>query len=99
MGSLLDDERRSQATAVICSSLAEFAASDPVPGLNDGTLQLAFMDLRQLMDLFLEWDWTHYVADHGKPHNKYIRVPAATCILLLEKSVFISFSHHVPCAL
>ncbi|ELT98261.1 hypothetical protein CAPTEDRAFT_168993 [Capitella teleta] len=62
-----------------------FAASDPVPGLNDGTLQLAFVDLRQLMDVFLEWDWANYIADHGKATGKYIRVPPATCILLLEK--------------
>ena len=28
--------------------ISEFAASEPVPGFNDGTLQLAFADLRQV---------------------------------------------------
>jgi len=31
--------------------LVEFASSEPVPGLNDGTLQLAFVDLRQVSDV------------------------------------------------
>ncbi len=28
--------------------VADFAASNPVPSLNDGTLQMAFVDLRQV---------------------------------------------------
>ena len=56
-----------------------------MPGLNAGTLQLAFVDLRQLLDLFLDWDWTHYLADYGKAQSKYIRVHPTICILLLEK--------------
>ncbi|KAK2173949.1 hypothetical protein NP493_839g01090 [Ridgeia piscesae] len=63
----------------------QFASSEPVPGLNDGTLQLAFVDLRQLLDLFISWDWTNYIADFGKPYNKYLRVSPNTCIVLLEK--------------
>ena len=31
-----------------CIVCVEFASSEPVPGLNDGTLQLAFVDLRQV---------------------------------------------------
>lgn len=30
------------------NTFVEFAASEPVPGFNDGTLQLAFSDLRQV---------------------------------------------------
>ena len=30
---------------------SEFAASEPVPGFNDGTLQLAFADLRQVFQI------------------------------------------------
>lgn len=78
------DQSESLAFTVVVP-FSDFAASDPVPGLNDGTLQLAFVDLRQLMDVFLEWDWANYIADHGKATGKYIRVPPATCILLLEK--------------
>ena len=29
-------------------NVAEFAVSEPVPGFNDGTLQMAFVDLRQI---------------------------------------------------
>ncbi|ESO97021.1 hypothetical protein LOTGIDRAFT_115306, partial [Lottia gigantea] len=63
----------------------EFADSEPVPGSSDGTLKLAFADLRQLLDLFINWDWSMYLADYGKQHSKYIRVPRYTAINLLEK--------------
>ncbi|XP_064604031.1 exocyst complex component 6B-like [Liolophura sinensis] len=63
----------------------QFAASEPVPGFNDGTLQLAFSDLRQLLDLFLNWDWSVYLADYGQPNHKYIRVTPHTAITILEK--------------
>ncbi|XP_055955503.1 exocyst complex component 6B isoform X2 [Patella vulgata] len=63
----------------------EFAESEPVPGSNDGTLKLAFADLRQLLDLFLNWDWSIYLADFGKQQSKYIRVQRHTAINLLEK--------------
>ena len=66
-------------------TLTEFAASEPVPGFNDGTLMLAFMDLRQLLDLFLSWDWTTYLADYGKDTSRYLRVSPNTCIIMLEK--------------
>lgn len=64
--------------------LTEFASSKPVPGL-DGTLQMAFQELRQLMNLFLHWDWTNYVAEFGKEYSKYLRVNPQVCIVLLEK--------------
>ena len=64
---------------------SEFAESEPVPGFNDGTLQLAFVDLRQLLNLFLSSDWTTYFADYGKPMNKYLRVNPNTAIIILEK--------------
>ena len=41
---------------------------------------------RQLLDLFLSWDWTTYFADFGKKeNNKYQRVTPATALVLLEK--------------
>ena len=41
---------------------------------------------RQLLDLFVSWDWTTYFADFGKTEsNKYQRVPPATALSLLEK--------------
>uniref|UniRef100_A0A8B9ZX14 Exocyst complex component n=1 Tax=Anas zonorhyncha TaxID=75864 RepID=A0A8B9ZX14_9AVES len=45
----------------------EFARSGPVPGFQGDTLQLAFIDLRQLLDLFIQWDWSTYLADYGQP--------------------------------
>lgn len=65
--------------------LSEFAASEPVPGFNDGTLQLAFADLRQLLDLFLNDDWSTYLADFGNPKAKYVRVKPQVAINIMEK--------------
>ncbi|XP_066487851.1 exocyst complex component 6B isoform X1 [Tiliqua scincoides] len=63
----------------------QFARSGPVPGFQGDTLQLAFIDLRQLLDLFLQWDWSTYLADYGQPNCKYLRVNPATALILLEK--------------
>ncbi|XP_031761800.1 exocyst complex component 6 isoform X2 [Xenopus tropicalis] len=62
-----------------------FASSDPVPGFQEDTLQLAFIDLRQLLDLFMVWDWSAYLADYGQPYSKYLRVNPSTALILLEK--------------
>ncbi|XP_075890951.1 exocyst complex component 6 isoform X2 [Nelusetta ayraudi] len=62
-----------------------FASSEPVPGFQGDTLQLAFIDLRQLLDLFMVWDWSTYLADYGQPSSKYLRVNPATALALLEK--------------
>uniref|UniRef100_A0A674PIE3 Exocyst complex component n=1 Tax=Takifugu rubripes TaxID=31033 RepID=A0A674PIE3_TAKRU len=39
----------------------------------------------QLLDLFLQWDWSTYLADYGKPTCKYLRVNPHTALALLEK--------------
>ncbi|XP_061491516.1 exocyst complex component 6 isoform X7 [Rhineura floridana] len=62
-----------------------FASSEPVPGFHGETLQLAFIDLRQLLDLFMVWDWSTYLADYGQPSSKYLRVSPTTALTLLEK--------------
>uniref|UniRef100_A0A8C1WAQ5 Exocyst complex component n=1 Tax=Cyprinus carpio TaxID=7962 RepID=A0A8C1WAQ5_CYPCA len=62
-----------------------FASSEPVPGFQGDTLQLAFIDLRQLLDLFMVWDWSTYLADYGQPTSKYLRVNPSTALALLEK--------------
>ncbi|XP_062991926.1 exocyst complex component 6B [Elgaria multicarinata webbii] len=67
---------------VVCE---QFARSGPVPGFQGDTLQLAFIDLRQLLDLFLQWDWSTYLADYGQPTCKYLRVNPTTALILLEK--------------
>ncbi|KAL2774065.1 exocyst complex component 6B isoform 5 [Daubentonia madagascariensis] len=63
----------------------QFARSGPVPGFQEDTLQLAFIDLRQLLDLFIQWDWSTYLADYGQPNCKYLRVNPKTALTLLEK--------------
>ncbi|XP_068161402.1 exocyst complex component 6 isoform X2 [Antennarius striatus] len=62
-----------------------FASSEPVPGFQGDTLQLAFIDLRQLLDLFMVWDWSTYLADYGQPTSKYLRVNPVIALALLEK--------------
>jgi len=62
-----------------------FAASEPVKGFEDGSLQLCFSELRQLMDLFTSWDWSTYFSDFGKQESKYLRVNPQTALNLLEK--------------
>lgn len=62
-----------------------FVNSEPVPGFKDGTLQMTFVELRQLLDLFLEWDWAAYLADYNNPKRRYNRVTPQTAITILEK--------------
>ncbi|XP_041925320.1 LOW QUALITY PROTEIN: exocyst complex component 6B [Alosa sapidissima] len=62
-----------------------FARAGPVPGFQGDTLLLAFIDLRQLLDLFTQWDWSTYLADYGRPTCKYLRVNPHTALVLLEK--------------
>ncbi|XP_068443869.1 exocyst complex component 6B [Clinocottus analis] len=62
-----------------------FARAGPVAGFQGDTLLLAFSDLRQLLELFTQWDWSTYLADYGKPSCKYLRVNPHTALALLEK--------------
>lgn len=65
--------------------ITEFAASEPVPGFEDGTLLSTFLDLRQLLDLLLSWDWSAYFHDYGQETSKYLRVSPQRAIVVLEK--------------
>ncbi|XP_072027569.1 exocyst complex component 6B-like isoform X2 [Amphiura filiformis] len=62
-----------------------FANSEPVPGFREGALQMTFLELRQLLDLFMAWDWSSYLADYGQSTSKYSRVNPHTAIAILEK--------------
>ena len=68
--------------------LTDFANSEPVPGFDDGVLQMSFTEIRQLLDLILTWDWTSYFADYATPKSKYLRVNPAIALSLFEKYVF-----------
>lgn len=65
----------------------EFAASEPVVGLPEGTLLQYFAQLRQLLDLFMSWDWPTYFHDYGHESSKYNLVTPNMAVLLLEKYV------------
>lgn len=54
---------------------------------NDGSVCFVL----QLLDLFMVWDWSTYLADYGQPTSKYLRVNPSTALALLEKSVFLLF--------
>lgn len=85
---------------VIVLPFTEFAASDPVPGFDDGDLLSTFMDLRQLLDLLLSWDWSTYFHDYGQETSKYLRVSPHRAVIVLDKYGFISISIHlvIQCA-
>ncbi|KAG1678663.1 Exocyst complex component 6B [Nymphon striatum] len=63
----------------------QFASSEPVQGFEEGALQMCFAELRQLLDLFMSWDWSIYFSDFGSDNSKYLRVNPQTAIILLEK--------------
>ena len=63
----------------------QFAASEPVQGLEEGVLLLCFSDLRQLLNLFVTWDWSLYLADFGSPNSKYLRVKPESALTVLDK--------------
>lgn len=63
----------------------QFASSEPVKGFKEGVLQMFFVELRQLLDLFMAEDWSTYFHDHGKESSRYLRVNPSLALLLLEK--------------
>ncbi|XP_066598012.1 exocyst complex component 6 isoform X2 [Prorops nasuta] len=63
----------------------QFAASEPVTGLAEGTLLQYFAQLRQLLDLFMSWDWPTYFHDYGHESSKYHLVTPNMAVILLEK--------------
>ena len=65
-----------------------FAGSEPVKEFEEGALQASFAELRQIMDLFIEFDsWSTYFAEYGKNESRYLRVNPQTALSLLEKLV------------
>lgn len=63
----------------------EFAASEPVKGLQEDALLSYFVKLREILDLFISWDWPTYFHDYGKETSKYKKVDPDSAIILLEK--------------
>ncbi|UYV81430.1 hypothetical protein LAZ67_20001172 [Cordylochernes scorpioides] len=48
-------------------------------------LALCFAQLRQLLDLFIHWDWANFFKDYGLEVSRYPRVDPQAAIILLEK--------------
>ncbi|XP_076329497.1 exocyst complex component 6-like isoform X5 [Tachypleus tridentatus] len=67
-----------------------FANSEPVRGFEEGALQMCFADLRQLLDLFMTWDWSTYFHDYGQENSKYLRVNPQVAVVLLKNITSIS---------
>ncbi|XP_037089279.1 exocyst complex component 6B-like isoform X2 [Pollicipes pollicipes] len=63
----------------------QFAASEPVAGFEEGALLMCFADLRQLLDLVLDWDWATYFQEYGAPDARYARVSPARATVVVEK--------------
>ncbi|CAF0744514.1 unnamed protein product [Brachionus calyciflorus] len=62
-----------------------FSQSIQVKGLDIETILLCFADIRQMIDLILNKEWSIYLNDYGKPDNKYNRVQKNNAQALLEK--------------
>jgi hypothetical protein len=63
----------------------QFATSEPVKGLDPSLLLECFTDVRQLLDLFNQCDFSAYFHDFGERTSKYPRVTPQSAIKLLEK--------------
>ena len=46
---------------------------------------MCFSDLRQLLDLFVSWDWSTYLADYGQETSKYLRVQPQNALIILDQ--------------
>ncbi|QQP56600.1 Exocyst complex component [Caligus rogercresseyi] len=48
---------------------------------------MCFSDLRQLLSLFVSWDWTVYLADYGTGNEKakYLRVKPKHALIIFDK--------------
>jgi len=63
----------------------QFAAGEPVPGLEEGALVLCFADARQLLDVCLAEDWSTYFSERGRGGARYLRVTPQRAEAVLEK--------------
>lgn len=70
---------------VWCEMFANKASAEMDTNLGDDFLAMTFYDLRQVVDLFLNNDWSLYLADFGKPEGRYSRVDGNTALAILEK--------------
>ncbi|CAD5112059.1 DgyrCDS1305 [Dimorphilus gyrociliatus] len=70
---------------VWCEMFANKASKELIGDLGDDFLAMTFYDLRQVVDLFLNNDWSLYLSDFGKPEGRYSRVDGNVALTILEK--------------
>ncbi|KAL1492031.1 hypothetical protein ABEB36_012535 [Hypothenemus hampei] len=63
----------------------QFAASEPVNGLQQDELLSYFTKLRELLDLLISWDWPTYFHDYAQETSRYKNVRPEIAVILLEK--------------
>uniref|UniRef100_A0A4W4HE18 Exocyst complex component n=1 Tax=Electrophorus electricus TaxID=8005 RepID=A0A4W4HE18_ELEEL len=80
----------------LSTSLLQLLLEADVRQVSMGALQQFNVDVKEceseysltlglLLDLFIQWDWSTYLADYGRPSCKYLRVNPHTALALLEK--------------
>lgn len=62
-----------------------FAGTVKVPGLKVDEASAYFAEVRQLLDLLTNEEWSIYLHDYGKPDNRYNLVQPKVIIVVLEK--------------
>ncbi|KAJ8985081.1 hypothetical protein NQ317_019765 [Molorchus minor] len=65
-----------------------FAASEPVEGLQEDTLLSYFGKLREILDLFISWDWPTYFHDYAQETSKYKKSQPRDCHHFVRKINF-----------
>ncbi|CAF1135707.1 unnamed protein product [Rotaria sordida] len=62
-----------------------FASKVNIPNLDGETLLLCFQDLRQLLDLIMDKQWSVYFDQYGDPNSPFGRVNPHTALTVTEK--------------
>ncbi|CAF1068476.1 unnamed protein product, partial [Rotaria sordida] len=62
-----------------------FASKVNIPNLDGETLLLCFQDLRQLLDLIMDKQWSVYFDQYGDPNSPFGRVNPHTALTVIEK--------------
>ncbi|CAF2440547.1 unnamed protein product [Rotaria sp. Silwood2] len=62
-----------------------FASKVNIANLDSETLLLCFQDLRQLLDLIMDKQWSLYFEQYGKPDSPFGRVNPHTALIVVEK--------------
>ncbi|CAF3809641.1 unnamed protein product, partial [Adineta steineri] len=62
-----------------------FASKINIANLDSETLLLCFQDLRQLLDLVMDKQWSVFFDQYGDPNSPFARVHPHTALIVVEK--------------